>query len=190
LRWCACRHSSLRPWPGGTSAQKRRNSRPQASPIRIPGGGMAPGGMEPGGGPTGGGAPGGPLIAPGGGGPPGGGGGYSAPGGGGGGGGAASGPNGGGREKPDVQDDTTPAVMPTNATVSNVSHGFFIGRAPPLKESVSPQNDSILTFFRRQNRGKTLLSPLVLAAAGASQAPSRRAACGRQGPLFDLRRRR
>jgi hypothetical protein len=132
--------------------QKRPKSRPQASLIRGPGGGMAPGGSEPGGGPTGGGPPGGPTMAPGGGGPPGGGG-YSPPGGGGGGGGAASGPNGGGNHVgPDAQDDTTPAVMPTKATVSNVSHGLFIG-CPALKK-IAPVTDSDPTFFRRRNRGK------------------------------------
>ena len=133
--------------------QKRSKSRPQASLIRGPGGGMAPGGgIAPGGGPTGGGAPGGPAMAPGGGGPPGGGG-YSPPGGGGGGGAAASGPNGGGSHVgPEAQDDTTPAVTPTNANVSNVSHGLFIG-CPALKK-IATVSDSDLSFLRRRNRGK------------------------------------
>jgi hypothetical protein len=42
-----------------------------------------------------------------------------------------------------------------------VSHGLFIGRAPPLR-IISPQNDSILTWFRGQNRGKAALSTLVV----------------------------
>jgi hypothetical protein len=119
--------------------------------------------MAPGGGPGGGGAPGGPAMAPGGGGPPGGGGGYSGPGGGGGG-GAASVVN-HGKLGDVVQDDTMPAVMPTNATVSNVSHGFFI-EEPALERIISPQNDSILICFRRQNRGKTALSTIVVDVGG------------------------
>jgi hypothetical protein len=131
---------------------------------------MAPGGgIAPGGGPTGGGAPGGPAMAPGGGGPPGGGGGYSGPGGGGGG-GAASVVN-HGKVGDVVQDAKAPAVMPTNATVTKVSHGFFIGRAPPLKNH-QPQNDSILTCFRRQNRGKAALSTLVVDTAGGRRPTS------------------
>ena len=52
-----------------------------------------------------------------------------------------------------MQDDTTPTVMPTNATVSNVSHGLFIG-SPTLEKRSPHLPDSHPIFPRRRNRGK------------------------------------
>src|ERR1700734_1134639 len=49
-----------------------------------------------------------------------------------------------------------PAEMPTNPTVSNVSHGLFIG-CPALKK-IAPVTDSYLTILRRRNRGKARFS--------------------------------